>query len=273
MTKNNNNTKISDDNIFSELSKDTEIIEENWDIIRDWEYYMRLISNIFWYLNLILIFIIWAVLIYNYIQWEKYNFESNFMKNNCSVLTWKWIKVNDKCMTVTASIDDYKNKIKDETQKQIKILSNILPKIEKIDKLTFSDNIAFLLKKSDDRLKPLEILTEFEKLRYSFLWTNKDQITCKDISLKDNILTASCTAFSADFDEDIPSYDFKKTIIWTSATIAASFLNYIDKKSNNFKNIEKQEKFKVNSTNNNWFTKKTDFKLKLEYNPNSNLSL
>jgi hypothetical protein len=107
-------------------------------------------------------------------------------------------------MSITTAIKKYEDETIKEENNQYKKLIKILPKIKRLNELTYSENIAFLLKKSNDRLKPLEIITEFEKLRYNFLWTNKDQLACKNIEIKNNILTANCVAYSADFDEEIP---------------------------------------------------------------------
>ncbi len=271
MTENIKNKKISDDNIFSELSKEIENLDNTSEKVMDWKYFIKLIAIIFWYLNLFFLIIIWAILFYNYIQNNNFTFKNKFIKKNCSIFLWKWVNLDNKCMSVVNWLKEYSSKIEKQKEEQLKKVINILPRLEKVNKLTYSENIAFLLKKSEDRLKPLEILTEFEKLRYNFLWTNKDQITCENIDIKDNVLQADCVAYSADFEENIPDYNLKWKISWTSATIAASFLNYIDKKSKKFKNIEKQKKFKIEKVNNLWFTKKTNFKIKLEYNPKINL--
>gem|GEM_PF-4333418 len=48
-------------------------------------------------------------------------------------------------------------------------LNEILPKLVKIEKLLFSDNIAFLVQKSQTKLEPLKILAEFDKIKNSFI--------------------------------------------------------------------------------------------------------
>ena len=272
------NKNISDDNIFSELSKDIkdESIEEIK--VKDSAYYIKIIANILWYLNLVLIFVITIIFSYNYIQNSDYKFENELIKNNCSLFLWSKSDSLEECMTITNANKIYNEKIKDLDEKISSKLILVVPKLAKIEKLLFSDNIAFLVRKSETKLKPLEILAEFDRVKNDFIWNtdedNPDEIICKNIKITDNILEANCNAYSSDRDEWIKwfSWTNKGSITGTSITKAISFLNFIDKNSKKLKNIEKQKIFKLqNSSEKDWLFKKTNFKIKLIYNSSSNL--
>ncbi len=276
----NTDKNISDDNIFSELSKDIDTSIEDTKI-KDGTYYIKLISSIIWYTNLLLLFLIATIFWYNYLQNNDYSFKSKIVVENCDLLLWeKASLLNWECTTVSNAILDYTEKSEKLNKETLEKLNEILPKLVKIEKLLFSDNIAFLVQKSQTKLEPLKILAEFDKIKNSFiLWSEyaaKDRIECKNIEIKNNILTANCNAYSSSRNTDIIwfSWNENENIIWTSASIAASFLNYIDKNSEKLKNIEKQKVFKSeNTTEKVWLFKKTNFKIKLQYIPNSNLSL
>ncbi len=277
---NNTDNKLSDDNIFSELSKDIEETSIEETKTKDISFYMKLVANIIWYVNLFLIFWIIVLFSYNYLQNSDYEFENEIIKNNCSLFLWKKADNIKECMTITNAEKVYKEKLENIEKQTSQKLISIIPKLSKIEKLLFSDNIAFLVQKSQNKLKPLEILAEFDRIKNEFIGNSdediKDEIVCENIKIKDNILEASCNAYSSSIDTSIKwfSWNNKETINWTSVTKAISFLNFIDKNSKKLKNIEKQKIFKLeNSSEKEWLFKKTNFKIKLQYNSNPNLSL
>jgi hypothetical protein len=52
-------------------------------------------------------------------------------------------------------------------------------------------------------LKPLEILEAFDSLKNTFSPTDKQEISCYDISIREDILDITCDAFSSDWNTDI----------------------------------------------------------------------
>jgi hypothetical protein len=85
----------------------------------------------------------------------------------------------------------------------------------------------------------------------------------------------NCSAFSWNWDSRILWYSWKwvwqNNVSGTSVSVASSFINFIEKKENsNFILLDKQKKFtSVEVINDNWYTKKTDFKLKLKFSNNN----
>jgi hypothetical protein len=53
----------------------------------------------------------------------------------------------------------------------------------------------------------------------------------------------SCTAYSSDWNNSIPSSDPGKKISGTSMSLAASFINYIEKNSKSFEITDKPKSF------------------------------
>jgi hypothetical protein len=72
-------------------------------------------------------------------------------------------------MTVTSAKKIYKEKLENIEKETTEKLVSIIPKLSKIEKLLFSDNIAFLVQKSQNKLKPLEILAEFDRVKNEFI--------------------------------------------------------------------------------------------------------
>jgi hypothetical protein len=84
--------------------------------------------------------------------------------------------------------------------------NKIVEQIPKIYELTSSNSKEkeFLLAKSKERLKVLEIVEEFEKMKNDYSYVDKDKIVCKDIAIDSkNVFKANCEAYSSYWDDDI----------------------------------------------------------------------
>jgi len=70
--------------------------------------------------------------------------------------------------------------------------------------LIFSRKISFLLDRSKNREKPLEILSEFDRLKNIFEPLDKSEIECSNIVINGKSeLFADCNAYSSDWNTDI----------------------------------------------------------------------
>ena len=131
--------------------------------------------------------------------------------------------------------------------------------------------------RTESKLQALKILEEFDTLKNAFEPIEKDKILCYDIEINsENIFKARCEAFSAWYEDEIKGFDGTDDffIKWTSISIANSFLNFIEKNSDELKVLDRQKIFSSQNIiwDSTWFTNKTTFYLKLKYSAN-NLSL
>jgi hypothetical protein len=87
-----------------------------------------------------------------------------------------------------------------------------------------------------------------------------------------------CSAYSWNWDSKILWFSWKNigqdSISWTSISRASSFINFLEKKDKSkFVLLNKQKVFEfVEIVDDEGYTRKTDFKLKLKYK-NNNISL
>jgi hypothetical protein len=76
-----------------------------------------------------------------------------------------------------------------------------MPKLYQITSSNLKEK-DFLLSKTKERLRVLNILEEFEKLKNNYNFVDKSKITCKDITIDSNkIFKANCEAYSSLWDE------------------------------------------------------------------------
>lgn len=272
-----NDTGLSNEelNIFSELSGDLDFWEEKISINqgpqkKDLEYYLKLFWNIFLWVNIL--WILWIVLFYVFlhIQNSQNQFDKSYLNAFCGILLPEehQYKFGSSCSWVKSllvNVSWENEKLKTETVQE---LNSLVDWIYQMDNFINSKEVAFLLDKKSSKLNVLDILNDFDKMKNDFLDSDKKSIDCKDIKMKnDNTVTFECFAYSSNWDMNIKSASWKK-IEWTSITLAASFLDFIQNNpSYNFKLLEKQTDFTAESLIWEWnFVKSTKFSFVLEYN-------
>jgi hypothetical protein len=108
-------------------------------------------------------------------------------------------------------------------------------------------------------------------LKYNYDNNLQERIKCEDFSISSEwILTASCEAFSGWYETNIKWFDGtdNQRVSGTSISIANSFLNYIEKQSEDFTLLNRQKTFKSEwvFAEYSYITKKTSFDLSLQYN-------
>jgi hypothetical protein len=211
---------------------------------------------------------------YVYAQWNDKIEDSSIISPVCYFFEWEVAKKETKstCSSITVLKRKYNIELKSLIEGQINNILSILENLYKIEFFTKTKEVIFLNEKSQDKLKVLWILEEFDKLKNDFTTLEKDKIQCKniEISWKYNTISMNCSAFSAWFEKWFKWFDATddKNIIWTSISIASSFINFIEKKSSTFTVVDKQRLFKSDLVlwEKSDFTNKTDFTLKLQYN-------
>lgn len=275
-------------NIFSELSwwldfwQEEEKIEEKHQK-KDKLYYLKKISSSIYIFNVILFFAIAFSALYIYIQKSNNFLDKSYLDGLCFFILWDKIdKTYTSCSSVSSLYDDYENKIKKLNDEIISILPALLEKSYEIENFINSKEVSFLFNKKDNRLKVLEIINDFDVLKNSFLKVDKKQIVCWWFEISDDlILKTSCEVYTSSWERwTILWSSWDKTsssdlLQWTSISLAASFLNYIEKNPKyKFELLNKQEMFDSEKVLWEWiYTNKTKINLELKYNPINNLSL
>jgi hypothetical protein len=273
-----NNEEIDTSNIFEEFDSDSDLKKEVKNIVesqnKDLFYYLSLIwslmQTVFWLL------LIAFALLYSYIFIQESDIKDNTVLDPfCIIFLWN-IENNedDKCSSIYSLYNTYETNLQTLKESHVKAIVSILEQLYKLENFTKSEEIVFLEYKTDSKLKVLTILEEFDMLKNKFEEV-KDKIICYDIEInKDKIFKAKCDVY-ARHEEEIKWFNGTDSVsvTWTSISVANSFLNFIEKRSEVFTVLDRQKIFSSQSVI--WetgFTDKTTFYLKLKYTPD-NLSL
>ncbi|MDQ7022319.1 MAG: hypothetical protein Q9M97_02105 [Candidatus Gracilibacteria bacterium] len=182
----------------------------------------------------------------------------------------------ENCSSVSALITDYENNnniiIKKYYNENIKLIEKIYRSIKFED----SKEVSFLINKAKNKLKILDILSEFDKIKNNYSPLNKTRISCENINIgSDFILDIECSAYSGEWDDEILGYSGnnkgKDIVKGSSISVASSFINFIEKLENpKFFILDKPKQFTfIEIVNNEGYVKKTNFKLKLKYKNNN----
>lgn len=230
-------------------------------------------STIFWFS----IFIVWWAYGYVNIQENEELDNASILAPICKVFIWDVQNVNDEwnCVSISYLHKTYWNNFSELKSIQFEESLSLIEQIYKTENFLKSKEVVFLDSVTKHKLRPLEILNAFDKLKYNYDSSLQERIQCWEISIDNEwILTTSCEAFSGWFEDNIRWFDGSdnERVSWTSISVANSFLNYIEKQSDDFTLIDRQKKFKsvgIFSTF-TYLTKKTSFDLTLQYN-NDNL--
>ncbi len=233
--------------------------------------YLTIFSKILQVWFLILFFIVLILWIYLSIQKSKDLNSQSFLDPICQVFSWDIPNPETNCASITYSNAYYKNKLEKLKDIQTKSIVLILPTVYEKKSFENSKEVSFLLDKTKDRLSILEVLSEFDKLKNNYTWFEKRKIICKNFLINsiEKELTVDCSAYSKWYEWSIKWFSGGwKSIKWTSISVANSFLNFIEKKSEYFSLLERQKIFKVENIidSETAYTKKTNFKLKLKIN-------
>lgn len=263
------------DNIFwddfwgdLDFGDDIQHIESKVD--KDLYYYLKLVWNILWSIN-VLIFIILALFSgYFYIQNSDKFYREATLNSFCQyLLPEEVVEEWQFCSWVSSLLKVRNEEVENLTKSQFERVYNWLPKIYSLENFIFTKEVQFLLDQSQNKMQILSILSDFDDLLKWFYSIDKQQIKCEWIEVdNDLVLTTQCSVFSADWNDEIMWYDgsYINKTGWSTISLASSFLNYIQKESDNFSLISKQKKFlKEKFAWNGYYTYSTTFTIKLKY--------
>ena len=283
MSKDNKNVlekdlEFNDSNIFedfkSDSDKDLKNSVNNYKKREDKNIYDHILTiwNIFKYMNLFFFLILTNLFLYIFIQNNENFSNSPVLDYICFVIAWDNAPTKEHCSSISSLLKDYNFKLKYLKLEQFNSIVGITQPIYTVTNFISSRDLIFLLDKSSSRLRPIEILEEFDDLKNDFEFVDKSKIICSNLEIRSsNILTATCDAFSSNWESGLVNFDWeisKTSISWTSISVASSFLNFIEKKSDKFTLINKQKEFNFEyiAWEKPWYTKKTRFNINLKYN-------
>lgn len=227
------------------------------------------ISTIFW----LSLFIVWGLYWYIHIQSDISKDNSSLFAPVCKVFIWDTPNTNSdgNCVSISYLDKHYNDELTALKSNQFSESLGLIEQIYKTENFLKSKEVVFLESITKNKLRPLEILDAFDTLKYNYDSSLQERIICKWFSItNEGLLTASCEAYSGWFEDNIKWFDGTDNdrVSWTSISIANSFLNYIDKQSNDFTLIDRQKTFKSTwiFSDFTYLTKKTTFELTLQYN-------
>ena len=137
-----------------------------------------------------------------------------------------------------------------------------------------------------NKLRALNILNDFDRMKNDYTSWDKKQVECSNINISNqDEISMNCSVYTTNWQTadilrgfGIPgdTGSSKTSVLeWSSITAAASFLNFIEKNSQyNFQLVNKPRSFTSEMILDGPYVKKTTFTLELKYNNlKNNLSL
>lgn len=274
---------IDSTNIFEEFSQDEELkseVKSNQKQKEKWiHYYLWLLNTLLKSINIIFVLLFLVAGWYLYIQNNEEFNNISYLDPICSIfIDEKYIPAWESCSSAASLAKKYNESNADLSNKYYAMIANAIEDVYYVSNFTFSKEILFLLDKTENRLSPLSILSDFDKLKNEFEPINKWKLVCFNILIEgDGTLSVECDAYSSYWDTNIVWIawinDETKKVSWTSISVASSFINYIEKNSKIFTIIDKQKEFTYSDVINYWwYSRKTNFSIKMTLRSN-NLSL
>lgn len=268
-------------NIFDEFSHEHDVggeikkIQEEEE--RDVFFYIRRISTFLFLLNIFFFLIVTFSAVYLYIQGAQWKNEYSFLAPVCGIFLGKEEFANGTCYNITGVHQEYQNLYDAEKKQQAEKILPLLWEIYSFENFNASRKVEFLLESERKRLRPIDILNSFDKLKFQFSPDDKSDIVCSNIDInEEKVLSISCVIYSSDWDSKIVSLNegnisFLKSG-GTAISRASSFINFIANKPDSpFVILEKTKVFTIEDADLPPYTKKTTIQLKLEYRDIENL--
>lgn len=282
-SRNTANQEVNSTNIFDEFNTDNQSLADEVqklknELNKDTYYYIQLSWKILVYIFWLLLFLLWIAYAYIFVQNNENMVNKSYLDPVCKFLLWDTPAPSRylSCSSIASTKTYYNNNLnelkKDQTEKLLPLLSVAYEQ----ENFLKSKEIIFLLDKSDNKFRVLDILERFDKIKNNFWWFDKRKIQCNNISLNSetSLLSMKCEAYSMWFERWIIWFSWDNSVSgwdvvwWTSISVANSFLNFIERTTNDFTLVNRQRIF--SSTNVSWeqsgYTNKTSFDVTLKIN-------
>lgn len=265
---------LSDNNIFEELSWSEELKQEMSNneekSKKNTFYYLKKANTFFIPLNTL--FLIWVMLFFWFYYFQISSSQSySFLSPICSNLISEHNN-SGNCYGVSYLLENKKNELSEIEKNQANSITPIFTDAFAKNNFHLSRKMTFLLDTSVNRLRPIEIISEFDTLKNMYASVDKSEITCFDIQIsEDNMLSLSCDVFSSDWDKNIVIFEdgikTNKSGWGTSITKAASFIDFIKFYDESpFTVLEQDDNFSSVAVQIPPYTQKTTIDLELQYN-------
>ena len=199
-----------------------------------------------------------------------------FLEPMCKVFLWRDDIFQPWCSSVTSTYALYSSRLDDEEKAQSDILASLIPSVYSIGDFFSSRRVDFALSNSESRIRPLEMLADFDILQSQFAPIDKLEVQCPEITIMgDSTMILNCRAFSSDWDTSI--YRLEDWILrqaentwWTSISKAANFIDFIEKyPESRFRIVDRPFAFTAEPVQFFQYTKVTNFSFTVEYVTNT----
>ncbi|RKW21972.1 hypothetical protein D8B46_06255 [Candidatus Gracilibacteria bacterium] len=266
-------------NIFSDFDSDSSLEvelknikeKENKDIF----YYLFISGKVLQTLCFLLFFGI--ILGYSYIFIQKSDTFSNknYLTPICSVFNGEIEQSGSGCSSISYNKNLINEQLKTLNKEQSKLIFSLLPLIYENDNFLRTREVSFLLEKSSNKLKVLDILEKFDYFKNDFTGFEKKKLQCSELNIdsKQMILSMKCQAFAGGYTSEIIGFSGNKnskqdSLNGTSISIANSFINFLEKNATKyFLVVERQKIFESQPViGKDGYTNQTNFDLKLKIN-------
>lgn len=260
-------------NIFSDFEAEKKLennpLKKEKDIFDTLSLTWKILQGLFVFL--FLGFLVWVS--YVYIQKSETFNNSEILNPICWIFNWDLQIEWNWCSSISYNNKYLEWEIESVSKSQVKLISWILPIIYEKASFLNTKEIQFLISKSWNKLKVLDILSKFNYFKSDFVWIEKKKLQCSDykIDATTKTLSMKCEAFSKWYTWEIIWFSWNKNIKedmvnGTSISIANSFINYLEKNwKKYFLVIDRQKVFESEVVKwTDWYTNKTSFDLKLK---------
>lgn len=268
METQNKTDEFSTDNIFSEISWDLDfgdVKDEDLDVSQK-RNYLKMLNNTVKGLNVLvllsLVFTMWFIFIS---KTETSTF--SYLNPVCKVFVWE-VPLSDEGCSGVAYYENYYDNLLNE--RKYTTLAKVLPLIK--DKFSNENylksiEVQLLLDKTSAKIKPTDIISDFDKIKDEAAWNSKTSIECSNLNISNDwTFDVKCSFYSYGFNTDVAK-ETNIYNIWTSMTRAANFQKELDA-SDKFTIIEKQRSFNNTDVTDSvyGYQYKTDLNIKAKYN-------
>lgn len=264
-------------NIFADFTDDKKLKEDISKIEEKKKktplYYIGVSSSILKSINISFFLAITLFFAYYNIQ-ESESFDLSAFDPVCWVFLWSTPTPDEWCMGIKGYTNKVDAKIADMKNQQYQKIVSVIGDIYSNENFLYSKEMSFIIWESDSRVKPLQILKEFDRLKNQFEPVEKSRITCNSLDFSEgNVFKITCDAYSSDWETKIVGFsgDKSQTMVQgTSISLANSFINFLQENATNFTITDKQKVFSATQINEAGpYTKRTEFTIEMIYNTNN----
>jgi len=242
------------------------------------EYIQTIISSLF-FIQLILLIGIIVASGYIYIQKQDTYVNIDFLSPICLLLLWSDLSEkntnigNHSCSSLAGLKTSYIDNTGTLKKELIDEINNFFTEDYKIENFWASSEIYFLTNNKINRLRVLNILNEFDRLKNEFTGKNKSTVQCIDIRITDeSIVHLKCQFIGSVWISGIignkADINNNKTS-GTTISYAMSFLNFIEQHpQSHFQVLEYPSTLTIEDTEARF--KETSIEFKLKYSQINN---